>query len=314
MENMADTSNGEAEDSARPPQKRRRLLASPTRMATAAATSAASASFTRRKRAAQACQFCRLRKTKCDNVRPCCGTCLHHRARCIYDDDEEPGSAAYYLKASTENNTHHNGDDASQRDILARLDEIRDMLRQSQNHSQSTNMNSQTPWAGPSNLGGSSHTPGPGGAVTDNNRRVEIANVRRSPLRALRPESLLQWPVFQSILSDADAGIESFLLESDHGEASERSTGESAVTGRGVRDDAYVLLCRKFLAHVHPRNPLLDADTLMRYARDIQENGLRWDSASCLVVSLDLVVILHWSSKKDLFHVNHARMLRTDSF
>src|SRR6185436_16267787 len=45
--------------------------------------------YVRRKRAMAACQFCRLRKTKCDNVRPVCGSCRHHLARCVYADGSE---------------------------------------------------------------------------------------------------------------------------------------------------------------------------------------------------------------------------------
>ncbi len=38
---------------------------------------------------AAACQFCRLRKTKCDAARPTCGYCSYHQARCVYDDQQD---------------------------------------------------------------------------------------------------------------------------------------------------------------------------------------------------------------------------------
>src|SRR4051794_10371284 len=37
-----------------------------------------------RKRAIRACQKCRVRRTKCDNVRPACTACLDLGAECIY--------------------------------------------------------------------------------------------------------------------------------------------------------------------------------------------------------------------------------------
>ena len=39
-----------------------------------------------RKRAVAACQPCRVRKTKCDNIRPSCGFCTRHEAQCTYAD------------------------------------------------------------------------------------------------------------------------------------------------------------------------------------------------------------------------------------
>ncbi|RSL75042.1 hypothetical protein CEP51_011238 [Fusarium floridanum] len=305
--------NGESGEVAGPRRKRRRITPLPP----------TTTDFTRRKRVAQACQFCRLRKTKCDNARPTCTYCLQHRARCIYDDEVEVAAGA-----GNESGDFSNGqglDDGSSQDILMRLEEIKDMLKQAQethertarllqsaplsfsplpggvsfNGSVSTaptvlplldvpsqaapcvgpspeEAQGQSPWT-TSNVGSFHQTPG-GGTDSD---RVDMASARRSPLHALRPESLLEWAVFQPILSDADTGIKSFLFESDSGDM---AVVEPKGAGRGIRDDAYVSLCRKFLTHVHPRNPLLDEDTVMGYARDIEENGLRWDGASCLVL------------------------------
>ena len=37
-----------------------------------------------RRRALQACETCRSKKSKCDNERPSCGSCIQHGAECIY--------------------------------------------------------------------------------------------------------------------------------------------------------------------------------------------------------------------------------------
>jgi Fungal Zn(2)-Cys(6) binuclear cluster domain len=37
-----------------------------------------------RRRALQACEACRAKKSKCDNERPSCGSCLQHGVECIY--------------------------------------------------------------------------------------------------------------------------------------------------------------------------------------------------------------------------------------
>lgn len=45
-----------------------------------------------RKRAVRACQLCRTRKTKCNNIRPICGACSQIDATCIYEDSSDHSS------------------------------------------------------------------------------------------------------------------------------------------------------------------------------------------------------------------------------
>jgi len=40
--------------------------------------------FPTRRRALQACEACRAKKSKCDNERPSCGSCIQHGVECIY--------------------------------------------------------------------------------------------------------------------------------------------------------------------------------------------------------------------------------------
>ena len=37
-----------------------------------------------RRRALQACEACRAKKSKCDNERPSCGSCVQHNVECVY--------------------------------------------------------------------------------------------------------------------------------------------------------------------------------------------------------------------------------------
>jgi hypothetical protein len=41
-----------------------------------------------RKRAIQACQKCRVRRTKCNNARPSCSSCLSIGAECTYSEGD----------------------------------------------------------------------------------------------------------------------------------------------------------------------------------------------------------------------------------
>lgn len=40
-----------------------------------------------RKRSVTACNFCRVRKAKCDNTRPTCSFCTRHGVTCVYAGD-----------------------------------------------------------------------------------------------------------------------------------------------------------------------------------------------------------------------------------
>jgi Fungal Zn(2)-Cys(6) binuclear cluster domain len=40
--------------------------------------------FPTRRRALQACEACRAKKSKCDNERPSCGSCIQHGIECVY--------------------------------------------------------------------------------------------------------------------------------------------------------------------------------------------------------------------------------------
>jgi hypothetical protein len=244
----------------------------------------ATGDFTRRKRAATACQFCRLRKTKCDNVRPSCGYCVRHKAKCVYGDAE-------WLEKGDEQ------DDSIGEQILKQLKDIKDMLHWNQPPLPSISpLNNVVPSprvAVSSTIATSPEVqtgPSPWAGTTDGGHTVsnaESPNPISRPHALARCESLLKWPVFDGIVPKEHTQVDSFLMDSDYrarhqNREAQTSTQEQA---RGITDDAFVPLCRKFLAHVHPRNPVLNGDELMRFARTAEEHGVKWDSQSCLVVS-----------------------------
>jgi hypothetical protein len=47
-------------------------------------TDSSSKTFPTRRRALQACEACRAKKSKCDNERPSCGSCIQHGVECVY--------------------------------------------------------------------------------------------------------------------------------------------------------------------------------------------------------------------------------------
>ncbi|RYP48057.1 hypothetical protein DL768_005979 [Monosporascus sp. mg162] len=264
--------DGELDAIHEPSSKRRRLT---------------TASFTRRKRAATACQFCRLRKTKCDTARPTCGFCRYHQAKCVYDDDGEEENLSSGVNGSLSNYVIELGEQ-----VLSSLGEVKQMLRQPQQHEHSQQQQASTSIAC-SFTHASAARPTIWARATDENcpppASVLLPQPQSppcSPYMATRCESILRWPVFKRTIKEEDAEIQSFLFESDAGAslpdyALPRASGTSLP---GIEENAFVPLCRKFLIHVYPRNPILEKEHLMSYAKDAAANGLKWDASSCLVL------------------------------
>lgn len=242
--------------------------------------------YTHRKRVPVACQFCRLRKVKCDNARPSCSYCLRQRARCVYGDDDssQPPSPA----------GHDAESEGSDQKILARLDEIKDMIGRLQvaspvasgtcsttspqttsNHQDISPGIDQSP---PIEVPSSQQSTG----------RARCSMLNSSSFMAFRCEAILKWPVLHDIVPEKDAQIDSFLLVPEQSDGSYRGDGgnrhSAELTGL-LQDGGLTRLCQRFLTLFHARNPILDGEQLMRFAKIADEDSLRWDAASCLVVS-----------------------------
>lgn len=74
-------------------------------------------SKSKRRRIAVACESCRSRKTRCNGIRPVCGTCLDMDFECVYSAPSKTSARARYNQPETQ--TH----------LESRLKEMEDMLQ-----------------------------------------------------------------------------------------------------------------------------------------------------------------------------------------
>ncbi|KAF5543892.1 heterokaryon incompatibility protein [Fusarium mexicanum] len=228
-----------------------------------------------RKRAVTACQSCRLRKTKCDNVRPVCGFCSRSGAQCVY-----PGSGP---------DSDYSSYDPASLTILDRLNHVVSLLE-------------SRPLAVLVNETGSYDSPH---EASDIPRRPASVSqpLRVVPIHASRDlttlvpeddvlqvlerpdfpsasnncESIMRWPIFQGLVPE----VHSFVLELN--EDVEAGPSDARVSGgRGVQEEDFVPLSKRFLAYVHVKNPILDVKDYKNKVREAAENGPRWDA--CLSV------------------------------
>lgn len=103
-------------------------------------------------------------------------------------------------------------------------------------------------------------------------------------------EHMLRWPIYNKIITDAEKNIRSFLLDSMENQSEPPIPPPRALGVDSFLDDIQHL-CRKYVQLVHRRNPIVDAEILERYAREVTIQGLGWDGPSCQVVSLSSISI-----------------------
>jgi hypothetical protein len=103
--------------------------------------------------------------------------------------------------------------------------------------------------------------------------------------------SVLRWPIFKGRINPDDITALYFDPETPQGTTVEgispetpHSMGRNTNLGRGVREEDVPMLIHDFLSNVHIKNPILDASDLKAMARQISEDGFKWDGASCLVL------------------------------
>lgn len=201
--------------------------------------------FASRKRAAKACHFCRLRKTKCDNKRPVCGFCRTNAARCVYDDDDEGGGGL---------------GDGEQKEVLEKLGEL---TRTVESLASSGKCRcSQIPLQGS------------GTGLDGSNGLQRCESVLRWPI--FQAFLTKQERGIQSFVLDSGSSEESSYAEGS-------AIGQSS--RRALIEEEVVPLVNKFFDYINPRNPILDAGTVKLMAARIAEHGFGWDCESCLIVS-----------------------------
>ncbi|KAH7155913.1 hypothetical protein EDB81DRAFT_785776 [Dactylonectria macrodidyma] len=219
-----------------------------------------------RKRAIAACRQCRVRKIKCNNTRPACGSCMASKSQCCYEDQD------------------HSTFDPASILILDRLDQVLSRLNQlpgSQLPVSTTPILDATtsPAHQPSQPLAS---PDVGDASYDH---LHIPSSRTAP------DSILQWPIFERRYPKNYMVDEVFTCDMsdddfDAEEMTKKSRCNPISSGNGIYEDEVLDLVQRFFDLVHIKNPVLDPDTVWSYARRVAEEGLGWDSPSCLVLIL----------------------------
>lgn len=221
----------------------------------------------RRKRAVAACQQCRIRKTKCDNVRPVCGFCQKNQGQCVYPDGGPNDYSAF---------------DPASLAILDRINHVVSLLETGPHPGLGDVRQEPSPASLPSHIHVNTAAAGALQQPICEDDELPRLDDPEFAASTCSCESILRWPIFREIVPD----VRPFIFEAGGGIDSfgETRGSESGRLGRGVQEDDFIPLSKKFLAYVHVKNPILDLADFRAHVKEASENGLRWDSQSCLVL------------------------------
>ncbi|KAK6225735.1 glucan -beta-glucosidase [Colletotrichum tabaci] len=212
--------------------------------------------FYQRKRAVKACQVCRARRTKCDNLKPSCSFCLKVGATCI----QSPVDLSSFDPASLK--------------ILERLDDLEELMRSvsvdgSPSHHKTRVIEAPR---NPIQLEHRVETPdrGVGGGPP-----IQLAMIIPP-----RPEHVMSWAIFRDFGNGIEANDTS--LHVDHASS---AVGNSPLSSLGAVDLEMRLindLLDRFFSYVHVKNPILDETATRKMVSRTVLNGVDWSAESCL--------------------------------
>ncbi|KAJ5561317.1 transcriptional regulator family: Fungal Specific TF [Penicillium sp. DV-2018c] len=233
-----------------------------------------------RTRAPTACQTCRLRKTRCDNRRPTCSYCAVQGVECNYPETSPQQNQVGF-------DTGH----PSSYELLQRLNHITGLLEEIKSEGSATNSSARS--LRESFFESTTHNTSPvadslSGSHMHSSSTASIDD-RGGPEHDPRilymgssGESMLRWPIFNRVITEAEKHIRSFLLDSLDTQLP--SFPPPRPVGIGGFVDEIPRLCKKYFLLCHRRNPIVDLENLDRYAKEVTVQGLGWDGPSCQVL------------------------------
>jgi len=224
-----------------------------------------------RRRALQACEACRSKKSKCDNDRPSCGSCIQHGIECIYKASNMAPTYMFTVLSCADDRL-----DPGTEILLDKLKEVVSMLNRIE---QSTGIREK-----------------------DLPHRHKLKSAF-SPTDI--PSSLDDTQVYQ-IPKKITAGVDYFMslpfvqMILPEGYRCESLVSDTPVTcvNRSFPnlDRAHVEhLITTYLAEIHPFHPVLEISAIERLKTLVCEEGLLWSADSALILQILTLGAMHAS-------------------
>lgn len=268
-----------------------------------------SATSYNRRRAGNACNVCRIRKTKCDNQRPKCGFCVATGGHCQYIDSNpsqfDRASLAILERISgLELSLMRHIDQAVKNRPAAaanssRTSGFQPAVDHALIHSASIDQGAFSnklyenipPSAFPHGSTGSCNVnqnvdEEMSGEATDNSPPSSSVLLQASEMFV---DSVLEWPIFSKFAPYLAGELCEPILKvmakpARQTKVAGEYTNSMGATLHDLNLDVLNVLIANFLANNHIKNPVLEVQNLRIDAIDFAESGPRWDGKSCLLV------------------------------
>lgn len=209
-----------------------------------------------RKRAIKACQVCRVRRTKCDNLKPSCSFCLKVGAKCI----QSPTDLSSFDPASLR--------------ILERLDDLEQLLRgkpvvspNTESRESGNRQNAYSPISRTANESINSIS------------EAESDGVSSRLIPGL-VEEVLAWPEFTSQLETPPSMM--YFFQTRQSDTSTDGFSPSHVSE--LEPQSAKVLLDRFFTHTHVKNPVLDEVHTRQLVSRLALYGIDWSPQSCLAL------------------------------
>ncbi|ETN45393.1 uncharacterized protein HMPREF1541_09224 [Cyphellophora europaea CBS 101466] len=218
-----------------------------------------------RKRAIQACQKCRVRRTKCDNLRPTCSSCLDLGVECNYSE----GDPSSY--------------DAASLAILEKLSTIEQLLKPD-----------DRPPAPPPRAA-STRSSDLAESPVSHVKSLSSPSLERTKEAApyhMSIERMLAWPVFQ----DLDPCLDLRCLLNASNDSQSQATLAATMAATKFDPNWDDELVKNFMDQVYIFNPIVEEAKIQKYVRDARFNGIGNDGPACLLLLILALGALSGSS------------------
>ncbi|KAK4905857.1 hypothetical protein LTR49_024903 [Elasticomyces elasticus] len=206
---------------------------------------------------------------KCDNVRPSCGICQAVGSSCLYTD-------SFVEKVTLEFATKL---------LSGKLDKLQDDMDMLQKYTQRRDGHLREE---------ASSAYRDHGDANSNLVNAEVSQTAESssefqhiPAQRTTADAVLRWEIFEEKYPPSALIALHFARSDDRLSEAAVNLDENFTVPddvQGPNEEDVPALVESFLRNVHTKNPVLDADQLVRKARLVASNGLGWDGWSCLVL------------------------------
>jgi hypothetical protein len=220
-----------------------------------------------RRRALQACEACRTKKSKCDNERPSCGSCLQHGVECIYKN-------APFVPVYTPCLLAYNRLDAASMVLLEKLNKIEATILEQgatigriQDATSTLEPNFVSPTKVLNQSRFSPTQPQPVANVVFQVPKGNCASLDYFMALPFVQTFIPSGRKFESLICDnPDVRRENQLpnLQKAHVQK----------------------LIQNFLTSVHPLHPVIEITTLERIKQELDEDGLSWSGETALILHI----------------------------